>query len=47
MCPFYSIDLQTVVCFPLMGGVLELGVTELVLSFAKFTPHGGWFEYIY
>lgn len=26
---------QTVVCFPYLGGVVELGVTELVISFPE------------
>lgn len=29
---------QTVVCFPYLGGVVELGVTELVLYFPELTP---------
>lgn len=29
---------QTVVCFPYLGGVVELGVTELVISFPELTP---------
>jgi len=31
---FFSI-LQTVICFPYLGGVIELGVTELVICFVE------------
>nr|AAR21673.1 myc-like anthocyanin regulatory protein [Cornus chinensis] len=34
-----SASIQTVVCFPFLGGVVELGVTELVLEDPTLIPH--------
>lgn len=34
-----SASIQTVVCFPFLGGVIELGVTELVLEDPGFIQH--------
>ncbi|XP_077241861.1 transcription factor GLABRA 3-like [Tasmannia lanceolata] len=34
-----SASIQTVVCFPLLGGVLELGVTELILEDPTLIQH--------
>ncbi|XP_039008162.1 transcription factor EGL1-like [Hibiscus syriacus] len=34
-----SASIQTVVCFPYLGGVIELGVTELVLEDANLLQH--------
>nr|AAS86286.1 myc-like anthocyanin regulatory protein [Cornus cf. canadensis Xiang and Fan 26-1] len=34
-----SASIQTVVCFPFLGGVVELGVTELVLEDPNFIQH--------
>lgn len=34
-----SASIQTVVCFPFLGGVVELGVTELVLEDPSFIKH--------
>lgn len=32
----WTSKLQTVACFPFFGGVVEMGVTELVISYFNF-----------